>query len=280
MNYEIIKEFLTPDLCRELVNDFHRLTSPETNRWHGGRKLIPKTSPLFVDLCRESGPWRKLAERLEDPQFSLNLMRTLSIKPDDYKFTDFYGEMSRRFLFLKRKAGAPVRNSHPLVLVAWLLYGFFIRSTVLALAFWSSIQRRKLAELFFDASAAENGYSREIHRDSDSRVFVFLLYLNSPKKMSNATGGELCLHDLVHPIDEPDPQPDECAVRTIATIEPEPGCLVVFENDETSYHSVPQMSGFEDERVFLYGSLTVLAGRALAFDGLKKTLPTDYKMYL
>ena len=33
-------------------------------------------------------------------------------------------------------------------------------------------------EFIYDYSQAGNGYSREIHRDSDSRIVVILLYLN------------------------------------------------------------------------------------------------------
>ena len=78
----------------------------------------------------------------------------------------------------------------------------------------------------------------------------------------------------------PDPQPPADAVRLLAKIDPEPGCLVVFENNETSYHSVPEMVGFDDERFFIYGGLTVLSGRAPPFKGRQNKLSTDFKMYL
>ena len=43
--------------------------------------------------------------------------------------------------------------------------------------------------MLYDYSISPNGYKREIHRDSDARTFVFLLYLNNLSK--SGEGGEL-----------------------------------------------------------------------------------------
>ena len=51
-------------------------------------------------------------------------------------------------------------------------------------------------ELLFDFSISQKGYKREIHRDSDSRKIVFLIYLNSFK--NNGEGGNLNLHELIN----------------------------------------------------------------------------------
>ena len=46
-------------------------------------------------------------------------------------------------------------------------------------------------ELLYDYSISPNGYFREIHRDSDARTIVFLIYLNDLS--SEGTGGDLKL---------------------------------------------------------------------------------------
>ena len=44
-----------------------------------------------------------------------------------------------------------------------------------------------------DFSIATKGYFREIHRDSDNRIYVFLLFLN---KIKNDKGGKFKFHKL------------------------------------------------------------------------------------
>lgn len=280
MNYQLIKQFISSEMCAELESDLLAVSAKETNRWQGGRKLIPKTSALFLELCSESTAWRDLAARFEDPRFSYDMMDRLSIKSSNLKISSIYGLMAKRFSFFTRRASFPVRNSHPIFLLAWFTYSICTRSFVLGLSLLNLMRGKRLTELFYDASTAANGYRREVHRDSDSRVFVFLLYLNAPKRKGYSAGGELCLHALLDQSETPDPQPIASRVRTLAEIEPEAGCLVIFENNETSYHSVREMSGFDEERIFIYGSLTHLMGRASPFRGQSKTLPTDFKMYL
>ena len=52
--------------------------------------------------------------------------------------------------------------------------------------------KRVIAPLW-DYSMAKNGYGREVHRDSDSRVVVFLIYLNEIGV--DADGGGLTLYN-------------------------------------------------------------------------------------
>ena len=207
-------------------------------------------------------------------------MDELGIPTDVFQIVNVFGWFSSRFSWFTKRASFPVRNSHPGFLFAWLIYGAVVRSIVTIYALYWRLRGKKVAEVFFDASSAANGYKREIHRDSDQRIFVFLLYLNSPSCNDAASGGDLCLHALAGDDLDPLPQPHPDKTVIIKEIKPEPGCLVIFENDLTSYHSVSEMKGFNDERFFVYGSLTVLSGKNAKIKNSKYSMPTDFKMYL
>lgn len=278
--YKVIPDFVPSELCRSLIDDYVAHTPSDSFRWHGGRKLVPKTSSVFANLCDSSDAWNTLASKISSADFSINLMDELGIPTDVFQIVNVFGWFSSRFSWLTKRASFPVRNSHPGFLFAWLIYGFTVRSIVSIYALYWRLRGKKVAEVFFDASSAANGYKREIHRDSDQRVFVFLLYLNSPSCSDAAIGGDLCLHALAGADFDPLPQPHPDKTVTIKKIKPEPGCLVIFENDLTSYHSVSEMKGFNEERFFVYGSLTILSGKNAKIKNSKYSMPTDFKMYL
>ena len=54
---------------------------------------------------------------------------------------------------------------------------------------------KKPLEVLYSYSRAGNGYLREIHRASDNRLIVFLLYFNQLSE--EATGGTLDLYKLI-----------------------------------------------------------------------------------
>ena len=56
-------------------------------------------------------------------------------------------------------------------------------------------------ELLYDYSKSGNGYGREIHRDSDSRYIVILLYLNDLD--DSAKGGSLNIFKLKIALQKP-----------------------------------------------------------------------------
>ena len=112
-------------------------------------------------------------------------------------------------------------------------------------------------ELLYDYSIAGDGYFREIHRDSDSRMIVFLLYLSS---LPNETkGGSLDIFKLKENAKETLARPDPSMCEKIESITPKPGRLVVFKNDNNSYHSVEKLSDSKSSRYFIYGGFTLLS---------------------
>jgi len=119
--------------------------------------------------------------------------------------------------------------------------------------------RRFLLPLF-DYSYSNSGYSREIHRDSDNRAVVVLLYLNTLD--SPDIGGCLELYRLKPgfsfraPSCPFPPQPPSSACELTHIIHPRAGRLIVFLNQYNSYHAVSPMSASTNGRHFVYGGFT------------------------
>jgi len=283
MNYYHKKNFLDSKTCKSLVKDYEELTSEINHRWQGGRKLIANTSLDFQYLRKDSESWNLLAEKIESNEFIEEILSELGINPKKFKYTKFYSTLSNiTFLNkLREKSLGQVRNSNPLVLILWSFYSFSVRFFAFVYSKFTMFFGFKLAELFYDASSASNGYSREIHRDSDSRIFVFLIYLNSLKMSKLSSGGELCTHVYIgNDSQDPPPQPSLNDAPIDNSIAPEMGSLIFFENKRDAYHSVSKMEGYEGERFFIYGSLTIINGSYKHFCNSKYKLDTDIRIYL
>ena len=94
----------------------------------------------------------------------------------------------------------------------------------------------------FDYSFANCGYTREVHRDSDSRVIVVVLFLNTLDSESH--GGELELYgvkatnNIIYSKSTYPAQPDPEHCNLLYSIKPRRGRLVMFYNQHNSYHAV------------------------------------------
>lgn len=280
MNYKIIQQFIPSDLCQALIDDYVSHTPSDAHRWHGGRKLIPSTSIEFKDLLSKSEAWSNLSKYLNSQGFSELILKELEIPNSKIKTTRYFSRLASRLTSFRRRSSGMIRNANPFFLILWALYSTIIRGLAFLYAFVFRAMGYRLAEIFYDASSASNGYSREIHRDSDARIFVFLLYLNQVRESEGSSGGDLCLHKFSAPGGEKLAQPDVVDAPIALSIEPAAGTLVFFENDEDALHSVTRMSGIVGERFFIYGSLTLLSGRNERFAYSKEKLPTDFRMYL
>ena len=117
--------------------------------------------------------------------------------------------------------------------------------------------RKKPLIPLFDYSFSSNGYGREIHRDSDNRLIVVLLYLNDLDQ--STLGGDLEIYKIkkekieqnIYP---PQPNKKDCDLEYI--IKPKKGRLVMFVNQFNSYHGVSEMTDDKRGRHFIYGGFT------------------------
>ena len=136
---------------------------------------------------------------------------------------------------------------------------------------------KKPLELLYDYSVAGKGYLREIHRDSDSRLVVFLIYLNKIDVNKSENGGQLELYENLD-ISDDKPQPNRDSCKLLKRIEPEEGMLVIFLNSDESFHAVKEIENENTERHFIYGAYTLLNGKNPYIKKTKR-LNTEFNFY-
>ena len=132
-------------------------------------------------------------------------------------------------------------------------------------------------ELLYEFTKAGNGYSREIHRDTDNRIVVFLLYLNNAPTNIDHQGGNFDVYKLIEG-NKNIVKPDEKSCKKIESIKPETGKLVVFLNENDSFHGVCEMKNHSDFRYFVYGSFSLLSQKNPYITN-KTKLVTDFHIY-
>ena len=93
-------------------------------------------------------------------------------------------------------------------------------------------------------SMAEKGYKLKTHRDKESRMVVFLLYLNK----LNEEGGSFEVYSKKN---------DDNFVLE-RKFNPESGKLIVFLSNPLSYHNVEEITDAKSKRFFCYGGYTSL----------------------
>ena len=172
-------------------------------------------------------------------------------------------------------------NSSTLGLIAYIFYRSYIygKKTIIYNFLYKIFSRKIPVELLFDVSKSGVGYEREIHRDSDSRIIVFLLYFNALAK--ETIGGNLSLYRYSGL--------NKDAQRSVLTyndsillhsIKPRPGRLVIFLNDKNAYHAVDKMVQCSNYRYFCYGAFTSLNSKNLINSKLSLQSDTDFKKYI
>ena len=159
------------------------------------------------------------------------------------------------------------------MLFRWL--NFLLRH---ALAISYFLLGRRVVVPLWDYSRARNGYGREIHRDSDSRAVVFLIYLNEIGP--GADGGGLSLYNSDSGNSIWPPRPAANTVTQMETLKPKAGRLVVFLNTANAYHSVDIMQNSDRPRHFIYGGYTLLSSLgSVARKYSSATMPTEFNIY-
>ncbi len=277
-----INNFLDEAQINQLIADFELYVTSSRSKFHGGRTYLPNTDDEFNDLVEKSAAWDDLYKKINSEDFMLFCLSELGVRNvNKFKFFKFF---TRRIPSVFQKVhqlrAKRVREISFLGLSAYYLYLIYRWSSFMLLKFRHFFTNTRTVELLFDISTAENGYSREIHRDSDSRMVVFLLYFNSLE--GNGSGGTLDLHKYIgmHPEDPPcRPVDNDCI--TINSIKAEAGNLIIFKNDNHAFHSVPLMTGYNNQRLFCYGSFTITAGsNPFLKKHSKYKMTTQWRMWL
>jgi len=275
----IIDNFISNIEGEKLIRDGKSFIKSESNNntiIHGGRVLIPFTSDKFKRLIKVSKSWNNFYKifKVKSLEFFLKELENIQnlsdmsitnideLKLTKLKETEDYKLLKKLNLkvfekkynkFLEKKIG----SIPPLKL-------FSISIIRILDSYWRKINsliqylfgEKPLLPLF-DYSFSSNGYGREIHRDSDNRLIVVLLYLNNLGE--STSGGDLEIYKLRKSKREQNsfpsqPEKNDCELQYI--IKPKRGRLVMFINQHNSYHGVSEMINDKEGRHFLYGGFT------------------------
>lgn len=301
----VIDDFLSAQECERLTSaghDFIKEQPGGIDVIHGGRTFLPWSSREFSQLKSKSSEWRVLCDKLsvnglqewinasqgmdftkrgwtvyEDlNKFRLVEMESLNISRRllGNRYLDIYEKLLESKVkklptsLLAAACGLTALNSLYRVLISqFLRFG----STPLV--------------PLFDYSFSNSGYARGIHRDSDCRCLVLLLYLNSLD--DTYKGGDLEIYGyrrqrrggnekLLYPAW---PSSEECNLQH--TIQPKPGRLVLFYNQYNAYHAVSKMSGIGQGRHFVYGGFTIPSSSLVNRGRLKNSdqSRTEFHLY-
>lgn len=277
--YLLYREFIDAESCQKLIGDAESFSNSSSRREvMGGRALLPNTSSTFRDLVHSSKEWQSLERLLNSPEFLAMITNGLALKVR-YSPIDVYTNRSGKFVRVIQRIRESAQNTPLANASARQIFALSLLRTIHASrrVFSGTIARlrgRVAYEMLFDYSRARNGYVREIHRDSDARDIVFLIYFNST---AASDGGALRLHRL-NPGTQVIPRPDPSHCSLEREIVPSAGTLVAFENTACAYHSVERIVGTDTQRHFVYGAVTRLVGRSSGLHG-EERLKTDWRIY-
>jgi len=259
MKYFVIDNFIEKNLCDYLIQDANKIV-PDGGfvTINVNRKHLVSSSLEFSSLINNSKYWKSFSEKIDSYDFLNFCKKKLEIDEKLY-LTNFFKikNPSKIEVLYKNLSNQKAKSISAYALIKYFvlrLYRNLLRRVKFSKLFFS---KGIPVELLYDYSVAGDGYFREIHRDSDSRMIVFLLYLSS---LPNETqGGSLDIFKLKENTKENLARPDLAMCEKVESITPKPGRLVVFKNDNNSYHSVEKLNNSKSSRYFIYGGFTMLS---------------------
>lgn len=278
LKYKNINNFISEEECKILINEVEKFLElkSETEIISNNRQMLISTGVIYNELLDYSKNWLKLHEKLNSTEFYEQCLRNFNLDKDKFELRNFFFKkklnkiekkyknlVNRKFSYLETKT-----------LIKLILFRFY-KEIIFKIKFM--FKRKINLELLFDFSISKKGYKREIHRDSDSRIIVFLLYLNSFN--TQGEGGSLKLHQLIKKEKDnlpAQPKNEDCEV--VKTFNPKAGNLVLFLNSADAFHSVSEMMGNE-KRYFLYGSYTALNKKNPFIKNSKNNLKTEFFLF-
>ena len=195
--YKIIENFLNHSDCKNLIKDAENTFDNIGNRQilNNNRELTQSTSIKFRALLNNSKTWQELNKKISSQQFFDKCMNDLKDYDNKFITTNFFSPKAissqyEKYKELQLKKVGFLSSFSLLKILSFRFYLFLNR--ILKYKFTN----KNYVELIYDYSKAQNGYKREIHRDSDARTLIFLIYLNNLSQ--EATGGSLLIHEYIN----------------------------------------------------------------------------------
>ena len=278
MSYCIIDDFLSEKDCDLLISDAKKVANNSFISTHENKRMMLASSSYeFKELLENSSHWSKFNKKISSGDF-LDLMKNkLSIK-HQFFLTNFFSKYSRNnknHISFKNLGLYQLRNVNLLSLTKYIVYKFFRQTYRYVKYNLLSLFKSQPIELLYDYSKASNGYKNMIHRDTDSRVLIILIYLN--KLEPSSVGGSLKIFKNISGTE--DYYPKEKDIKLIKEIKPKPGRLVAMINNNDFFHSTEELAKLGGTRDFIYGGYTILSGKNPFLKKNKKKYKTAYHLY-
>ncbi len=278
LKYKVINNFISENECRVLIEDAEKFLEIKSEREiiSNNRQMIISTSVIYNELLKNSVNWKNLHEKLNSRNFYEECLKTFNLDSNKFELKNFFfknelNNIERKYKNLINKKFSYLETKTLLKLILLRIF----KEMLFKIKFM--FKKKINLELLFDFSISKKGYKREIHRDSDSRIIVFLLYLNSFK--DKGEGGDLNLHELIKKEKNNIPaQPRNEDCKIVETFKPKTGNLVLFLNSAEAFHSVSEMVG-DKKRYFLYGSYTALNKKNPFLKNSKNNLKTEFFLF-
>lgn len=276
MKYKVIDNFLDKSFCDNLITEADKYSKNDHIQVLNNRLLLPSTSFAFLSLLKKSKLWENLHNKINSQDFLNLLLNNLDVKEKKFAVSNFFYNSNPDFFLtrykeLNTKKLSTVGNFN---LFFYIFYKFFrTLHRIIKYKFTTT----NYVELLYDYSKSPNGYKREIHRDSDARTIVFLIYLNELD--INGSGGDLVLYEYNLKNNKIPSRPNENDCKIIETINPKAGRLVIFLNTHDSLHAVSEMKNHNGFRHFLYGSFTLLGKKNNQLAKSAGNLPTNFGIF-
>jgi len=199
-----------------------------------GRQRVNKGSKNFNEYLKKSPNLLTLCEKLNNKDFYLNMKNILGKLPSSKKWQAQIDD----FNYSKEDFS---EQSFDLIK--------YLRKTKVISSFFT-----KIVNLDMDFSKSKDGYFRDAHRDRETRIISFLLYLNS---IEQEDGGQFEVYGLKK--DENDIKklkrfPNADSTVKLFNFSPKAGQLFFFTSTPNSYHGVSKFLSKKKMRVFAYGS--------------------------
>ena len=232
--FAVVDEFLNKKEILSLKKEILKFDSFD-DKVMGNRSRINKGSRNFNKIFKESKNIKSFYNKINSAKFYKKIYnlfeeKKLGWRPeaDFFRYSkDFFGEQkfSFREIIIKNLASMKLIKSN--------------------------------MNLDIDFSVSEKGYYRAPHRDRDTRVLSFLLYLNDVKKDH---GGSLEIHQIKENKKSQSSYPrfpKNSEITKKKNILAKAGRLVIFFSSPDSYHAAAKIKKEKIKRVFIYGSYSL-----------------------
>ena len=227
----VVDNFLSNKFCKSIKKEIENFGSFDDFVMHG-RNRLNKGSKNFKNFIKKSKNSRNLYKKINNKFFFYKLKNII-----EENFNKSIWKMDiKKYNFSKSKFG--LQKGSQLT---------------------NKKSKLNTVNLDIDFSLSEKGYYRSAHRDRETRIINFLIYLNSiPKKY----GGALQVFSLKKKIKgnfKNYPRfPKISKLKKIAEFQPKIGKIIIFLSSPDSYHGASKFkSNGKVKRFFIYGSYSL-----------------------